>query len=181
MKSLIATICILAVLGVLMGTMASAGDTVSCTVTPGNYSVSVSPSSDPHGSMTLASSHTGTKITATNNGTLTAKINIKGADATYSSYTWTLSTTAPGEDIYVHAYSTKDPAPATNGTLGSDPTTEWVSLDKGSNYKVLKASLAATLTQDFYLDFRTPATPAAGTSFGNVYSTTVTLQAVSAS
>jgi hypothetical protein len=186
MKSLLATICILAIVGMAVGvTIVMAGDTVNCTVTPGNYAVSVLPTSDPHGGMTLVSSHTGTKITATNDGSLTAKLTIIGADATYTEggkcgdgvCTWTLSTSAPGTDIYVHAFSTKDPAPTTNGTLGSDPTVEWVALDKGSTYKTLVATKGSGLTQDFYLDMRTPATGSTETDYGSEYSTDVTVAA----
>jgi hypothetical protein len=162
----------------VIGIGAKAGDTVTATVTPGNYSVSVSPGSENYGGMLINATKTSATITATNDGTLTAKINILGSDATYTTYTWTLSTTAPGQDIYVHAFSTKGTPPVTGDTLGADPTVEWVALDKGANYKTLVASLGSTLTQDFHLDMRTPSSAGVETSFGNEYSTDVTLQAV---
>ena len=177
MKSLLVTISILAIIGLGIGTMINAVDTVTCTVTPGNYSVSVLPTSDPHGAMTLSATNRGTLITATNAGSLTAKLNIIGADATYSSFTWILSTSAPGTDTYIHAFSTA--ANPTSGTAtGTDPTAGWVSLDKGSTYKTLNASVSSSGTEEFYLDMRTPTAAGAGTSFGSEYSTNVTVAAV---
>lgn len=177
-KSLLATICILGIAGMVIGTIAEAGDTVTATVTPGNYAVSVLPTSAAYAGMTLSATKTSAQITATNDGSLTAKLNIIGADATYTSYTWTQSTTAPGTDIFVHAFSTKTVAPATGATLGTDPTVEWVALDKTSTYKTLVASVAAAGTQTFKLDMRTPTAAGAGTSFGNQYSTSVVVAAV---
>lgn len=178
MKSFIATICILGIAGMMIGTMAMAGDTVTATVTPGNYAVSVSPTSAPYGGMTLSMTATSTQITATNNGSLTAKLNIIGADATWTTKTWTQSTTAPGTDTFVHAFTTKAIPPASGATLGSDPTIAWVSLDKTSTYKTLVASVAAAGTQTFTLDMRTPTAAGAETSFGNQYSTSVVVAAV---
>jgi hypothetical protein len=177
-KSLIIPVSILGVIGLTIGSIVSAGNTVTATVTPGNYSVSVSPASANYSGMTLSETKSSATITATSDGSLAAKINIIGADATYTTYTWTQSTTAPGTDTFVHAFSTKATAPASGATLGSDPTVEWVALDKGATYKTLVASLASAGTQDFKLDMRTPTTAGAETSFGNQYSTSVTLQAV---
>lgn len=162
----------------MIGTAVEAVDTVTATVTPGNYSVTLDVTSADYGGMTLSQTETSVTITATNNGSLTAKLNIIGSDATYTTYTWTQSTTAPGTDIFVHAFTTKTVPPATGATLGSDPTLEWVALDKSSTYKTLVASVASLGTQAFHLDFRTPTAAGAETSFGNEYSTTVTLQAV---
>lgn len=178
MKTLLATICILGIAGMMIGTMARAGNTVTATVTPGNYAVSVLPTSAPYGGMTLSATVTSTQITATNDGSLTAKLNIIGSDATYSTYTWTQSTTAPGTDIFVHAFTTKAISPASGATLGSDPAIAWVSLDKTSTYKTLVASVASLGTQAFTLDMRTPTTAGAGTSFGHEYSTSVVVAAV---
>jgi len=178
MKSLLAIAAVLGIAGMLAGTAAQAGNTVTATVTPGNYSVSVSPTSADYSGMTLSTTKTSAKLTATNDGSLAAKINILGSDATYTTYTWTQSTTAPGTDTFVHAFTIKATPPATGATLGADPATDWVSLDKGATYETLVASVASAGTQDFYLDMRTPTAAGAGTSFGHQYSTSVTLQAV---
>lgn len=177
-KQFLATICILGIIGMMIGTTAEAGDTVTATVTPGNYSVTLDVTTAAYAGMTLSATKTSATITATNNGSLASKLNIIGSDATYTSYTWTQSTTAPGSDTFVHAFTTKATPPATGATLGTDPTVEWVSLDKTSTYKTLVASVAAAGTQAFHLDMRTPTTAGAGTSFGNEYSTSVVLQAV---
>ena len=177
-KSLFSTLLILGIIGMMVGTSTEAGNTVTATVTPGNYSVAVSPATADYSGMTLSATKTSATITATNDGSLASKFNIIGSDATYSTYTWTQSTTAPGTDTFVHAFSTKATAPTSGATLGTDPTTEWVSLDKTSTYKTLVASVAAAGTQDFHLDMRTPTTAGAETSFGNEYSMSVTLQAV---
>lgn len=178
-KSFLATICILGIVGMVIGAVAEAGNTVTATVTPGNYSVSVSPATVAYTSMTLSATKMSATITATNDGSLAEKINILGADATGGGKTWTQSTTAPGTDTFVHAFTTKATPPATGTALGTtDPTTDWISLDKVSTYKTLVASVAAAGTQDFHLDMRTPTTAGAETAFGTEYSMSVTLQAV---
>lgn len=177
-KSLLVTLFILGIVGMEIGARVEAGNTVTATVTPGNYSVAISPATADYSGMTLSATKASATITATNDGSLASKFNIIGSDATYSTYTWTQSTTAAGADTFVHAFSTKATPPTSGATLGADPTTEWVSLDKTSTYKTLVASVAASGTQDFHLDMRTPTTAGAGTSFGNEYSMSVTLQAV---
>jgi len=186
MKSLLAMICILGMTGIMIGTIVEAGDTVTATVTPGNYSVSVDPIAADYGSMTLAATETSAQIAATNAGSLTEKINILGSDATYTEVahcgdgtcTWTLSTVAPGQDTIVHAFTTKATPPATGATLGTNPLVEWVPLDKGANYTIASASVEAADIMNFYLDMRTPATAGTETDYGSEYSSTVTLQAV---
>jgi len=185
MKSLLISISIVAIAGLVVGAMAVATDTVTCTVTPGAYAVSVSPTSDPYGPMTLSGTKTGTTITATNSGSIPERLNILGSDAVYGTTecggnpcTWTLSTSALGQDQFVHAFTTKATPPTSGATLGSDPTTQWVPLDKGTSYTQLVASVAAAGTQDFHLDMRTPSSAGTNTSYGHAYSITVTLQAV---
>lgn len=175
-KILLATLSIVGIMGVMLGTVAEAGYIVTATVTPGNYSVSVDVATAAYGSMLLSTTQSSATITATNSGSLTEKINITGSDATYTDKTWTLSNTAVGTDTYVHAFSTKATAPATGATLSADPTTDWVGLDTSAI--TFKASLAAAGTQAFKLDMRTPSAASTNTVFGSEYSSVVTLTAV---
>ena len=137
------------------------------------YSVSVDPTSVNYGGMAMDATKASTTITATV-GNSDTKLNITGADATYTSYTWTLSA-ALGEDQYVHAF-TKDTGLSSGGTLGSDAATQWVALDKTGN-QVLAASVSAYGSQTFKLDMRTPSTAGTETNLGSQYSTDVTIVA----
>ena len=122
--------------------------------------------------MTLNSTKASGTITATNDGTLTAKFLINGANATYSTYTWTLSPSIGTIDQYVHAYTT-DLTEASGTAIGTDYTTGWEDLlATNSN---LAASVAVSGTQTFQLDMRTPQSVSGG--LGNQFSTTVTVTA----
>jgi hypothetical protein len=172
MKSLIASICILGIVGMMIGTMAKAGNVVTCTVTPGAYSVSVSPDSVGYGGMTLSATKASGTITATNDGTIATKLLINGSNATYVAYTWTLSTSIGVEDAYLHAYTT-DLTEASGTAIGADYTTEWEDLLTGNSD--LAASVAVSGNQTFQLDMRTPASVSGG--LGNSFTTTVTVTA----
>ncbi len=109
MKFLLATICILGMVGMMIGTMAEAGDTVTATVTIGVVSIEVTPTSFGYGSVPYSgtkesydSDLTSTNISATV-GTAVTDLDIKGADTAG----WTLNTVASiAENIYAHEFGT---------------------------------------------------------------------------
>lgn len=145
------------------------------------YSVSVDPTSVNYGEMVMNATKASATITATVDNSIT-KLNIVGTDATYTEggkcgdgvCTWMLSGSL-GQDQYIHAF-TKNTGLATNGTLGSDPATEWVALDKTG--KVLAASVDAYGSQTYKLDMRTPSSSGTETDLGSQYSTDVTIVAM---
>ncbi len=100
--------------------------TVSATVTPAVLSVSVTPSSVDYDVVEMSSTDnlpTPISFTATNNGSITEDIEIKGA----STADWTLAATA-GADQYVHkaspdAFSTTITLTTLNQTLAAGVTT----------------------------------------------------------
>lgn len=168
---------------------------VSATVTPGVISVSVSPTSVPYGAMPLNDTKDSLDITATNNGSVKENFDIKAADAEYQEVgeeaalctdtgvldkcTWSLASSVGVADQYVHAYTT-DLIEPTGTALGLDNeyTTKWVPLAKDPTYKDLANNVvAATGTQSFQLDMRTPASGGGETAPGKEYSTTVTILA----
>ena len=110
-KQLIATICILGLVGMVVGVIAQGAteDTVTATVTPGVVSVDVTPATFDYGYMTLNTSKTSHEagqtsgITA-NVGTVHTDLNIRGANALGDpTGTWTLAGST-GSDIYVHEF-----------------------------------------------------------------------------
>jgi len=111
MKFLLATICILGMVGMVIGTMVEAGDTVTATVTIGTVSVTIAPTSFDYGTMPFSSnkqSFDTTGVLASKNisatvGSLPTDLGIKGAVTT----DWTtLHITTPGVNTYVHMFST---------------------------------------------------------------------------
>lgn len=191
-KQLIATICILGLVGMVVGAGALATNTITATVTPGLVSVTVSPDTVGYGSMLMDETKASGTIGATA-GTADVDLNIYGTNAEYAEVsgeedlcpttgtldycTWDLSSSISADDDYVHAYTT-DTAEPTGTTLGTAYTTEWVPLDYSANVKTLAEDLAGGATQDFQLDMRTPASAGDETAMGKTYSTTVTVQAV---
>lgn len=111
MKSFIASILILAVVGMVVGVVATAADTgtVTATVCPKLISVNVSPSSVDYGIQALSATNltpSPPSVTLTNNGNVNETFSIKGGDATPSGAgtNWTLAgTVAP--DQYIHRSS----------------------------------------------------------------------------
>lgn len=126
---------------------ALAADTagVSATVTPQLISVSVSPGSVAYGTVPLSQTDVAPSpdsvITATNNGNVTEKFEIKGANST----TWTLSDVAVAANTFMHKFG------LWNGvTLGA------LTALHNTTYKTLQASVGAGGTQDFKLRISTP-------------------------
>lgn len=97
MKSLIATICILGLVGMVVGVAVKAEDTVTATVTPRLISVSVDPTSVDYGIMGTGEDQVSGTITVTNDGNDVEDITITGSNAT----NWTLGG-AVGSEIFVH-------------------------------------------------------------------------------
>jgi hypothetical protein len=153
-------------------------------------SISISPTTIDYGGMLINTTKASGIITVSNESSQSVDLNIMGADAEYQeatgeeslctdtavqdTCTWTLSS-ALGTDQYIHAYTT-DTTLASGGTIGTNPSIEWV--DLATTYKTLATGIAAGATQDFQLDMRTPSTAGGETAYGKQYSTTVTVQAV---
>lgn len=148
MKSTIATIAILALLGLGVGVIATAAteSNVTATVTVQNISVSVADGNVTFGTLgldtpkdTTSSGVDETQI-ATNDGNITETFNIKGDD---SGTSWTLGSNA-GNEIYANDFCITD----------CDGTPVWVELS--TSYVELKAGVASSGTQDFDLRINTP-------------------------
>lgn len=107
MKSLISTICILGLVGLVVGAAAQGvtEGNVSATVTVQNISVAVTDGTVAYGIIAAgASKDTVTPSdlqTATNNGNVTETLNISGTN----SVVWTLAGTAAGATNYKHEFS----------------------------------------------------------------------------
>ncbi len=150
MKSFFATIGILSLIGMMVIGLAQAGTeaTVAATVTVQNISVSVSDGTVVYGTLAVnATASTRSPVdlqTATNNGNIAEKFNIKGMDATGSTQTWTLAATA-GSAQYIHGFCTSS---------CTTPPTSYTALT--TSYATLAASVAASGTQTFDLYINTP-------------------------
>lgn len=162
-KQLIASICVLGLLGMAVGIVATADTTgtVTATVTPQIISVTVDVSDVDYGILDVSeTSAPSSVITATNNGNVAEKLEIKGSDST----NWTLSDTAIGADIFMHEFATDD-----------DSYVSYTALDN-TNYTTLDASVAASGTQLFKLQLKMPSS----TSVTDQQSTTITVLATEA-
>jgi len=171
MKSFIANVCILGVIGVLIGTKVFAADTaqISATVTVQNISVSVSDGSidygtlAPGGSQDTTTNGNGDSQTATNDGNVNEDFKIKGANVT-TGCSWTLSTSA-GDEQYSHEFCTTD--------CDSSPT--WTALT--TDYTDLATGVTPSGTQDFDLKITVPTS----TNCDQQATVDVTVQATAAS
>lgn len=155
MRHLIATICILGVVGIVIGSATNAGDTVTATVTIGTVSVSVDPTSFDYGttpysgtreSFDVIDNEGDYNIEATV-GTVETDLDIKGADTTG----WTLDDTDPyevGDNIYVHKFG-----------LAADNITRpasYTALTKSFADNVLAADVTASSSVWFGLQILVP-------------------------
>jgi hypothetical protein len=115
MKSLIATLCTLGVVGMVIGAavLGATEATITATVTVQNISLSVSDGSIAYGIIPAGYSKSTCDLddaqTVTNDGNVAEDFNIKGKD----SENWTLADTA-GTNQYVHKFATS-PCPVTWG------------------------------------------------------------------
>ena len=157
MKSLIASICILGMIGMVIGVGVFAGETgtVAATVTVQNISLTVADGAVAYGTIAVNTTKDTTAAVGgvddtqvgTNNGNVTEKFNIMGANTT--NCVWTLAATA-GADQYFHKF-------CTTGTGTTDPCDAgptWNALTTA--YAVLAASVAVDGTQRFDLQIGVP-------------------------
>jgi hypothetical protein len=120
--------------------------TVTATVTVQNISVAVTDGTVAYGTLgtnSSAGTNSSDTQTATNNGNLTEKFNIKGKNDA----PWVLAATNTAQDNYIHRFCT-----ATCTT----PPTNYTALT--TNYQTLAASVAQSGTQTFDLYITTPQT-----------------------
>lgn len=123
-------------------------------------SASVSPADTDYGMMVVNqvkkadTANANDEFVVTNNGTAAEDFDIISSNATGGSG-WTLSPTSTGVTTFMYAYSTLKTL-ASSFSLGSDETTGWVALDKGSNYKPLASNVAVSDTAEFILELLTP-------------------------
>lgn len=160
MKSLFVSILILGLVGMVVAVAVKAVN-INVTVTPGEISVALSRSTTSYGVMLLSTSKddpAGAIVATAGNAEI--DLNFTGANAIYSGYTWTLAAT-PGADIYRHSV-----------TINSTET----SLTTPDSQKLV-SDLPASATEDFTLKMYTPSSTTG--PYGNPYSTTVTVTAVS--
>lgn len=162
-------LCSLAVSPFLVRIVSAAStDTVAATVTAQIYSVSVTDGTVAF--LTVAQDSTQDTTTsgvddsqtATNDGSVTAKFNIKATDSTGGSG-WTLGGTA-GSETYTMKFCTSD----------CDGTPTWNSVGIDPSYATLAASVVSTGNQVFDLQVGTPSSTTETTE----QSITVTVQAV---
>ena len=154
MKSLIATICILGMIGMVLGMTAKAAEeaTVAATVMVRLLSVSVTDGQVAYGTMeqntTKSTIPTGLddQQTVTNSGNDTENFNIKGLNST----NWTLGATA-GSDIYVHQFC--NGSGATGGPCASPPT-GYTALT--TSYATFATGIAVNATTTLNLQINTP-------------------------
>jgi hypothetical protein len=138
-------------------------DTVTATVTVKNIALSVDPGNISYGIISAGStkdttaSGVDTSITASNDGNVTAVLNIQGADT----QSWALNDTAVGTEQYMHEFC----------TTSCDSGGTWTALNN-STYDTLAPSVAASGTQVFDLKIHTPSL----TEDYTQQSTTVTIQ-----
>lgn len=134
MKSLITSIIILGLAGMVVGVVVqgAAEDSVTAKVTPGVVSATVSPTDFNYGYVPLSTSKTShdagetSGITATV-GTVNTDLDIRGANAPGATGTWTLAG-AIGSDTYVHEFGAgADPGSWTALTTSNDSLTTGVS------------------------------------------------------
>ncbi|MBU2577438.1 hypothetical protein KKA69_01245 [Patescibacteria group bacterium] len=146
-KQFIATICILGLVGMVVGVVAKADTAdVAATVTPELISVTVDVTSVAYGIVPLSTVDDApdpdSVIIPTNDGNVTVKLDIRGANST----TWTLSSTAVGANTFMHKFGLWDGA-----NLGALTALDSVA------YAVLTASVAPGVAgDDFKLRLSTP-------------------------
>ena len=153
MKSLIASIAIVAVVGMAVGVGVQGADTasVAATVTVQNISVTVADGTVAYGTLGVSTSKDTTSgglndtQVATNNGNVAENFAIKGSN----SANWTLAGAA-GADAYVHQFCTA-------GTGSPDPcdaTPTYTALTTVN--QTLASSVAVSGTKRFDLKITTP-------------------------
>jgi len=144
MKSLIAILGILGIVGLVVGPLVQAADTatVTATVTVQNISLTVSNGSITYGTIAASSSKSTCDLNdtqiVTNNGNVAETFNIKGQNST----NWILDST-PSTDHYVHKFSTSS-CPWTSGTALT------------TSYQTMATNVAVNATSTLNLQITTP-------------------------
>ena len=162
MKSLISTIAILGLVGMVVGVAVQAATegSVTATVTVQSISLTVTDGTVAYGVLVVNTSTSTLGLTpvdtqtATNNGNVTENFNIRGTN----SANWTLQAAA-GNEQYVHKFSTNGGASYTPLTLVN---------------QTLATGKAPLGTQSFDLQITTPT----ATTFFTQQSVNVTVQAI---
>ena len=171
MKSLIANICILGMIGIVIGTgvFADTEAQVTATVKVQNISVSVTDGTVDYGTLVAGGVEDTTtngvneSQTATNDGNVTEDFNIKGEDVS-AGCSWTLAATQ-GDEQYFHKFCTSD--------CDSNPT--WTALT--TDYQTLATGVSESGSQVFDLQIGVPSS----TTCTAQATATVTVQAVAGS
>ena len=174
-KQFIATLCILAVVGVAVGVGVQADEYtagVDCTVTPGIISVNLSTLTVNYGVLALSTSDTvrsvaeSATITATNNGNMISDFTVKGSNTTGGTNPWTISSDpadygAVNSDQFAHRFDE-----------GSTFVTGEAAALSSSAYKTLEDDVAISGTVNFILQMNMPTS---STDTSNTKSTIVTV------
>lgn len=173
MKSLIVSICILGLVGLITGitSWAATTGTVTATVTARNSSITISTDgSIAYGTVDLSGS-TSTDVGVGGIGTVdpetfqntgsVAQFNIKTSGGTGGT-AWTPGATA-GSDIFVHSFTTT-----------TIPIESWQALETVDTYETASSTVDASVSQTFYMKIDMPT---ASTDYVQK-SITVTVQAV---
>jgi len=140
---------------------------VTATVTPKVISVTVSPTTISYGTVQLGKNDVSptpdTEVIVTNNGTVNEKLSIKGANASALvggvTYTWILSSSTTGENLFMHKRA-------------MSPYESWSALSTGYVQFVASESPAGSRNLKFTISMPTTITGEAGQ-----YSTTITVLA----
>jgi hypothetical protein len=150
MKSLIATLCTLGVVGMVIGAvvLGATEATITATVTVQNISLTVTDGSIAYGVLPTGYSKSTCDLsdaqTVTNNGNVAEDFSIKGKD----SQNWTLGTT-PGQDVYVHKFAT-----STCGSINWDTAPTLAT----STYATMATNVATSSSVTLNLRITTPTT-----------------------
>ena len=145
MKSLIATLFTLGVVGMVIGAavLGASEATITATVTVQKISLSVSDGSIAYGIIPAGQSKSTCDLndtqTVTNDGNVAEDFSIKGKDSQY----WTLAST-PGFEQYVHKFDTSS-CPV---TWGGTPLT--------TSYQTMATNVAPNATTTLNLQITTP-------------------------
>lgn len=167
--SLTATLSLALGLFVVKVVRAASVDTVAATVTAAVYSVSLDNASVAFLTVAQGSSQSTTttgvddSTTATNDGSVAAKFNIKAGNSTSAGIGWTLAASAGNETYTMKFCTTNCDAGPTWNSVGIDPS-----------YQTLAASIGITATQVFDLMVGTPTS----TASTDEQAITITVQAV---
>jgi hypothetical protein len=145
MKSLIATLCTLGVVGMVIGAavLGATEATITATVTVQNISLTVADGSIAYGVLPVNTSRDTCYLndaqTVTNDGNVAEDFNIKGKD----SENWTLADTA-GTNQYVHKFATS-----------SCPVT-WGGTALTTSYQTMATNVATSSSVTLNLQITTP-------------------------